>query len=345
MSACILCIEDEITLLNDVRDELTTAGYRVLTATSANEALVHLQTTRPDLILCDVMLGGDSTRDGYFIHQHIRESRPDLADTPFLFLTALGHRSAIIEAKREGIDDYLVKPVDYDMLLATIKARLGQVARLRDHAQRQQPNLLQRLQGIFEQLPGAVLLCDPAGQLLYATPKALRLSKEEGVWQRNAQGHVIWPALSAATTLKMQQCLNALVAPGERQVLALERTDAGSPVVATLLCLESPLDGEHTERLLAIFVSSTQSRPLPGPEILRQLFALTPSEAAVALLLAQGLRSEEVASELGVSSTTIAFHLRNLFSKTGVTRQSDLVALILSTGWAMPDATSVMAKK
>ena len=65
----------------------------------------------------------------------------------------------------------------------------------------------------------------------------------------------------------------------------------------------------------------------------------------MALLLAQGRRSEEVACELGVSSTTVAFHLRNLFSKTGVTRQSDLVALILSTGWAIPDAPSGMAKK
>ncbi|MBD9482229.1 response regulator [Pseudomonas sp. PDM14] len=345
MHACILCIEDEVTLLNDVRDELTTAGYRVLTATSASEALEHLQNTRPDLILCDVMLGSDSTRDGYFVHQHIRGSRPDLADTPFLFLSALGHRSAILEAKREGIDDYLVKPVDYDMLLATIAARLSQVARLRTHVQRQQPNLLHRLQAIFEQLPGAVILCNAAGQLLYATPKALRLSEEEGIWQRNVQGNIIWPALSTTSALRMRQCLNELAAPGQRSVLALDRVSAGSPVVASLLCLESHLDGTHAEKLLAIFVSSTQSRPLPDAETLRQLFALTPSEAAVALLLAQGRRSEEVASELGVSSTTIAFHLRNLFSKTGAARQSDLVALVLSTGWAMPDTNPGVAKK
>ncbi|MGE8497173.1 MAG: response regulator [Pseudomonas sp.] len=343
MSACILCIEDEATLLADVNDELTAAGYRVLTASSADAALEHLQNARPDLVLCDVMLGGDSTRDGYFIHQYIRSERPDLADTPFLFLTALGHRSAILEAKREGIDDYLVKPVDYDMLLATISARLAQVERFRGYAQRQKPDFVQRMTGIFEQLPGAVLLCDRAGQLRYATPKAQRLSQEESLWRSNAQGQVTWPAFTAATVQKLQQSLRELNQPGERRVLALERQGAGAPVVASFLCLES--DGDQVEQLLAIFLSSTQSRPLPDAATLRQMFGLTPSEATVALLLAQGRRSEEVACELGVSPTTVAFHLRNLFSKSGVTRQSDLVALVLSAGWAIPESGAAADRK
>jgi DNA-binding NarL/FixJ family response regulator len=344
MSACILCIEDEASLLADVSDELTAAGYQVLAANSVERALEHLDNARPDLVLCDVMLGGDSRRDGYFIHQHIREQRPDLADTPFLFLTALGHRDALLEAKRVGIDDYLVKPVDYDMLLTTISARLAQAARFRGHAQRQQTALLPRLKDVFDQLPGAVLLCSETGKLLYATPKAQHIGEEEGLWQSNSQGVLSWPAFTSATAQKILRCLGELSTPGERRLMAMERKSGGAAVAASVLCMDMGAEATQQQRVLAIFLSSTQSRPLPDIQTLREMFALTPSEANVALLLAQGRRSEDIASELSVSPTTVAFHLRNLFSKTGVTRQSDLVALVLSTGWAIPDIAHVLSK-
>jgi DNA-binding CsgD family transcriptional regulator len=125
--------------------------------------------------------------------------------------------------------------------------------------------------------------------------------------------------------------------------MAMERKSGGAAVAASVLCLDVGAEGTQ-QRVLAIFLSSTQSRPLPDIQTLREIFALTPSEANVALLLAQGRRSEDIASELSVSPTTVAFHLRNLFSKTGVTRQSDLVALVLSTGWAIPDIAHVLSK-
>ncbi|WP_168201391.1 helix-turn-helix transcriptional regulator [Qingshengfaniella alkalisoli] len=61
-----------------------------------------------------------------------------------------------------------------------------------------------------------------------------------------------------------------------------------------------------------------------------ELFGLTPAEARVAGALANGARTVDVAKDLGVSQTTIAFHMRNLFQKTGTNRQADLVALILA---------------
>lgn len=60
------------------------------------------------------------------------------------------------------------------------------------------------------------------------------------------------------------------------------------------------------------------------------LFGLTPTEARVAGALAKGARTLDVAEMLDVSTTTIAFHMRNLFQKTGTNRQADLVALILA---------------
>ncbi|WP_425917430.1 response regulator [Pseudomonas sp. GWSMS-1] len=345
MSACILCIEDEATLLGDLVDELNAAGYRVIAANSAEQALLQLEQQRPDLVLCDVMLGGDSTRDGYFIHRYIREQRPDLADLPFILLTALGQRNAQLEAKRLGVDDYLVKPVDYDMLLATVGSRLAQVERLRGYARSNQNRFIEHLQSIFSQLPGAVLLCDPDGQLLYANPKAQRLALEEGIWAQDSRGRLSWLEVKPSALRTFRQYAQELHAGvGERRVLALERASSAGAVFVSLLSLApgTPPLSESAGNLLAIFLSSAQSRSLPELETLRLIFALTPTEARVALLLAQGRRSDEVALELDVSASTVAFHLRNLFAKTGVARQADLVALVLSAGSALPDLSMVV---
>lgn len=347
MSACILCIEDEATLLADLLEELKAADYQVVAASSVEQALLQLKQRRPDLVLCDVMLGDNCSRDGYFIHQYIREQRPDLADLPFIFLTALGQRSAQLDAKRLGVDDYLVKPVDYDMLLATVSARLAQVERLRGYTRRnKQGGFLEHLQNIFSQLPGAVLLCDADGQLVYANPKAQRLYEEDAVWALNGSGRLSWPKVKAQSLQAFKQCaaeLNAAPA-GQRRALALERHDSVGAMFVSMLSMapDTPTPPDSAGKLLAIFLSCAQSRSLPELETLRLIFALTPTEARVALLLAQGLRSEEVALELGVSASTVAFHLRNLFAKTATGRQADLVALVLSAGWALPDLSTVV---
>lgn len=64
--------------------------------------------------------------------------------------------------------------------------------------------------------------------------------------------------------------------------------------------------------------------------VLRESFELTAVEAEVALALAQGLSPTEISQRRGVSRTTTAFHLRNLFAKTGTRRQPELVRVLLA---------------
>lgn len=66
-------------------------------------------------------------------------------------------------------------------------------------------------------------------------------------------------------------------------------------------------------------------------EMVRQLFGLTGSEAALALLLANGFTLDEAAVELGIRKNTIRAHLRSIFAKTGVRRQTTLIHLLLSS--------------
>lgn len=115
----VLCAEDHDELRRDLCDELREAGYRVVEACDGEEALAHLKAT-PDVILCDITMPG---LNGYALLEQVRNGFPELADTPFIFLTALSDRFDIIEGKRLGADDYLVKPIDYDLLLVTLEAR------------------------------------------------------------------------------------------------------------------------------------------------------------------------------------------------------------------------------
>lgn len=130
----ILCIEDEKLLLEDLKEELDEAGYEVLTAGNGQEALECLATQTPDLIICDVMMPNMS---GPEVLEHIRKDRPQLTRVPFIFLTALATREDIIQGKKLGADDYLTKPLDFDMLLATVESRLNEVERI-NHAHKVQ---------------------------------------------------------------------------------------------------------------------------------------------------------------------------------------------------------------
>lgn len=199
----VLCVEDEPQLRRDIADELVETGYDVIEAGSGEEALARLGEIRPDLVLCDISMPGLS---GYDVLNAVRERGVDHAEIPFVFLSALADPRQIVDGKRLGADDYLVKPIDYDLLLATVDARLRQIERIR-------------------------------------------------------------------------------AARAENPV-------AGAPD----------------------FASS---------------FDLTPTEARVASLLTQGRTLQQIAGVLGVSRTTVAFHMRHIFQKTRTNRQAELVALLL----------------
>ncbi|MEH3160181.1 MAG: LuxR C-terminal-related transcriptional regulator [Sphingomonas taxi] len=73
-------------------------------------------------------------------------------------------------------------------------------------------------------------------------------------------------------------------------------------------------------------------RPAPSTQLWREAFDLTPSEAELAALLMAGHSVESAAAARDCSPSTLRVHLRHVFAKTGVSRQSDLVALLARIG-------------
>ncbi|WP_016746541.1 helix-turn-helix transcriptional regulator, partial [Rhizorhabdus wittichii] len=77
-----------------------------------------------------------------------------------------------------------------------------------------------------------------------------------------------------------------------------------------------------------LFLTDPTHGPRISAEAIRDLLGLTQGEAAVAAHLAEGLAPAEVAARLGISANTVRAHLRSIFGKTGVKRQSQLVQLV-----------------
>lgn len=200
----ILCVEDEAQLRRDIRDELVEAGYGVIEAGDGEQALATLEQIRPDLILCDISM---PVLSGYAVLEKVQDKGPDYAEIPFVFLSALADPRHVVDGKRLGADDYLVKPIDYDLLLATVEARLRQIHRIRS---------------------------------------------------------------------------------------------------------ARPMESDAADFMM-----------------LAESFGLTPTEMRLAEALTQGRKLAHIAADFAVSRSTIAFHMRNIFQKTGTGRQAELVALLL----------------
>lgn len=82
---------------------------------------------------------------------------------------------------------------------------------------------------------------------------------------------------------------------------------------------------------VAIYIRDPEASADFGSDLVRQLFDLTPAEAAVARRLTAGLSLEDVANALDISRNTARAHLRSIFSKSGITRQTELVRLMLNS--------------
>lgn len=127
-AAMILVVEDDMHLMEGIRDILELNGYDVLTATNgiAGLEVLRSQPKAPDLIVSDIMM---PRMDGYDFFNAVR-AHQSWVTIPFIFLTAKGERDDIHKGKRMGAEDYVVKPFDADDLLVAVSAKLDRKKQL-----------------------------------------------------------------------------------------------------------------------------------------------------------------------------------------------------------------------
>jgi two-component system phosphate regulon response regulator PhoB len=116
----ILVVEDEPSIAELISINLTHAGYAVSRALQADEALLLLRNTKPDLVILDWMMPGKS---GVQFARELK-SNPATQAIPILMLTAKGEESDKVLGLDAGADDYVTKPFSPKELVARVKALL-----------------------------------------------------------------------------------------------------------------------------------------------------------------------------------------------------------------------------
>jgi len=333
----ILCIEDEDDLRSDIAEELAAADYKVLQAANGGDALAILERHRPDLVLCDITMPG---LGGYDVLKAMR-SQGDMADVPFIFLTALAERNDVLVGKQAGADDYLVKPIDYEILLATISARLDQVARVKTsavhRAEEAWQDVLKSSRGrtaealykatfAFDRFLVGVVIVDEKGGVRLMNKEAERILAEN-------DGLGISQGILKGSAPKQNAKLYEGIGKGFDEealdeIVSFPRLSGGRPYL--VLVPGQRFSSEERPEAVVLLIIDTEQRTKVSGDTLVRLYNLTPSETRVALMLIDGKRLDQIAEELDVAQTTVVFHLKNLFRKTDTNRQADLIRVLLS---------------
>lgn len=169
--AVVLLVEDEIDLRDNIEIVLIHAGHEVLTAGDGREALTVIEASPPDVVVSDISM---PVMSGMQLLARVRQTMPTLANMPFIFLTALSDKENVIDGREAGADDYLTKPVDYQVLTATIDARLARVRQAKELTDRQFVKLFKGLTHKSAEADGAGDAASPLARIAALAEPSLR---------------------------------------------------------------------------------------------------------------------------------------------------------------------------
>jgi DNA-binding CsgD family transcriptional regulator/PAS domain-containing protein len=177
---------------------------------------------------------------------------------------------------------------------------------------------------------GCVIECNPMARAILEMDDGLRIA-----------GRQI-EASYANDNRKLQRLVRDVLAPGAgpARVSLVEAMSVSRPsgkvswgVVVQTIDSDQWTEGKHRP-CVAVFVRDAEGKAHPPVKLAQQLFQLTPAETSLAIQLANGLSLEEAAEVLNIRRNTARAHLRSIFSKTGVRRQTELVRIFLnSVAW------------
>jgi len=174
------------------------------------------------------------------------------------------------------------------------------------------------------------VLTDARCRVVYANAAADETTGlKDGIAFASGQLSVMCPRKQAVLIKGIEEVATGRGA--ELRRLDVERPSRKAPYRLLLMplpsCAATPLG--LSQPVAAVLIIDSEARAELDPEILGELFSLTPAEARVTGKLGVGRNAEEIAAEMGVSLETVRTHIRRVLSKTATGRQGELIALVL----------------
>ncbi len=125
----IVAVDDDALVLRLIKMNLEKFGYTVETFETCESALDYLKTARPDIILSDVMF--PTGMNGYDFYEKVRQN-PLLMAVPFISMSSRVDRPSKQSGLKLGIDEYVTKPIDLSLLLASVEGKVRHYRKMRD---------------------------------------------------------------------------------------------------------------------------------------------------------------------------------------------------------------------
>ncbi|RMG88238.1 MAG: response regulator [Candidatus Dadabacteria bacterium] len=116
----VLVVDDTEFMARVLADMLEAEGYRVAVARDGPEALEIYERELPDLVTLDLVMPG---MDGLEVLRRLKAMDPACR---VVMVSAVGHEAKVLEAIQLGARNYVLKPVDKDKLLATVRKTLDE---------------------------------------------------------------------------------------------------------------------------------------------------------------------------------------------------------------------------
>jgi DNA-binding CsgD family transcriptional regulator len=206
------------------------------------------------------------------------------------------------------------------------------MARLLAHKSPYPAHLLDTVVAAFDWLDAGLLIAGVSGELLFANGAAARiLDAQDGLFL-DEDGKITTGLINGARVRSGIEDFPAILGAASKRgglIVSVPRPSGRLPLTLTLrpTRLESYRSTDIEAGAVLVLIHDPERSANTGLSGLRELYGLTVTEARLAHLIMQGKTIEDCTGLLGIRRTTVKMHLRNLYGKTGVQRQSELVAL------------------
>jgi len=129
----VLLLDDDNAFLSVIKEVLVDSGFTCIAVNSGEDGLKALESLVPDIVICDIDFVKPGMNGFTFFEKFRAIDR--FIDVPFVFMSGLDQDIVVRAGKQMGVDDYLTKPFDPEMLIATIEGKLKRSREIKRKAQ------------------------------------------------------------------------------------------------------------------------------------------------------------------------------------------------------------------
>ena len=315
----LICIDDDPLALDQIRKVL--GGINVPLTTgfygSPSQALEAHKAAPADLVLTDLRMGATTGLE------LVREMQAVAPDTIYMLLSGEADlQSALIAMNQVNVFRFFTKPAEKEEL------EVGFLDAIRELNLRQMRKITTSTLSAVEQLNTAIATIDISGRILYANDHARDILDRSGFFDATDQSLI--RSLVASQTAEFQAFLKALAYnrsdSSSRSIFRFTHPESHAPLIVSAI-----LDAEYETAGLRfnLVLSDPMRADVTTPHFLQTALNISFSEARVVHGLVEGGSIDEAAHRAGVSQNTARTYIKNVFAKTGVSKQAELVRLAL----------------